>query len=467
MTTTSSIALAGAAAAQLAEMVCTGQTTALAVAEAHLERIAALNPRLCAFELVDPARVRAEAASVDASPNRADLPLAGVPIAIKDNMAATGYPARNGSLASSTAVAEHDDEIVRQVRAAGAVIIGVGRMPELAAWPFTQSRLGISRQPDDPALDPGGSTGGGAVAVATGMAAAALGTDGGGSIRVPAAFCGLVGVKPGRGVLPLPGDLAEHWYGLTQSGFLTRTVADAQLISAVLAGNPLRDSAGERDQTDRPDRPDQQRRRIEAEPGIGVAVSVKIPSPFTKLTPHNLAAVRAAEAILAEAGPRTERREPPYPAMIIPRWMKYWQAGIADDVERLGLAIADLEPRTAQLARKGRTVLRRGGPDRRVAAGWRDTMVRWLTDTATDVVLLPATAGDPLPAGSMIGKGYLRTLIVVGAAIPLTQAWNLSGLPALVVPVRVGGRTVGVQLVGRPGGESTLLSVAAALEAAR
>ena len=152
--------------------------------------------------------------------------------------------------------------------------------------------------------------------------------------------------------------------------------------------------------------------------------------------------------------------------MIIPRWMKYWQAGIADDVERLGLAIADLEPRTAQLARKGRTVLRRGGPDRRVAAGWRDTMVRWLTDTATDVVLLPATAGDPLPAGSMIGKGYLRTLMVVGAAIPLTQAWNLSGLPALVVPVRVGNRTVGVQLVGRPGGESTLLSIAAALEAA-
>ena len=227
-------------------MVRTGQTTALAVAEAHLERIAALNSRLGAFEFVDPARVRAEAASVDASPNRADLPLAGVPIAIKDNMAATGYPARNGSLAPSTAVAEHDDEIVRQVRAAGAVIIGVGRMPELAAWPFTQSRLGISRQPDDPALDPGGSTGGGAVAVATGMAAAALGTDGGGSIRVPAAFCGLVGVKPGRGVLPLPGDLAEHWYGLTQSGFLTRTVADAQLISAVLAGNPLRDSAGGR-----------------------------------------------------------------------------------------------------------------------------------------------------------------------------------------------------------------------------
>jgi Asp-tRNA(Asn)/Glu-tRNA(Gln) amidotransferase A subunit family amidase len=143
------------------------------------------------------------------------------------------------------------------------------------------------------------------------------------------------------------------------------------------------------------------------------------------------------------------------------------QAGIAADVERLGIAAADLEPRTAQLARKGRTVLRRGGPDRRVAAGWRDTMVRWLTQTATDVVLLPATAGDPLPAGSMIGKGYLRTLMVVGAGIPLTQAWNLSGLPALVVPVGVGDRTVGIQLVGRPGGESTLLSVAATLEAAR
>jgi len=458
------MALAGATATQLADMVRTGQTTALAVAEAHLARIASLNPQLGAFESLDPARVRTEAASVDANPNRASLPLAGVPIAIKDNMAATGYPVRNGSPATPTTPAEHDDEIVRRVRAAGAVIIGVGRMPELAAWPFTQSRLGISRHPDDPTLDPGGSTGGGAVAVATGMAAAALGTDGGGSIRVPAAFCGLVGVKPGRGALPLPGDLAEHWYGVTQSGFLTRTVADARLLSAVLTGRPAPNRADERDHMDQPD---EQGRPTDTNRTIGVAVSVKVPSPFAKLAPHNLAAVRAAEAILAEAGTRTERREPPYPAMIIPQWMKYWQAGIAADVERLGLALADLEPRTAQLARKGRTVLRRGGPDRRVAADWRETMVGWLADTATDVVLLPATAGDPLPAGSMIGKGYLRTLMVVGAGIPFTQAWNLSGLPAVVAPVRVGDRTVGVQLVGRPGGESTLLSVAAMLEGTR
>ena len=444
----------------------TGQTTALAVAEAHLERIAALNPRLGAFESIDPARVRAEAASIDASPQRASLPLAGVPVAIKDNMAATGYPVRNGSLSTSSDAAERDDEIVRRIRAAGAVIIGVGRMPELAAWPFTQSRLGISRHPDDPSLDPGGSTGGGAVAVATGMAAAALGTDGGGSIRVPAAFCGLVGVKPGRDVLPLPGDLAEHWYGLTQSGFLTRTVADARLISAALASGPQRKHTDRPDHSEQPDQHDQRGRSAEAARTIAVAVSVKVPSPFAKLEPHNLEAVRTAEAILAGTGVRTEHCEPPYPAMIIPSWMKYWQAGIAADVKRLGLALADLEPRTAQLARKGRTVLRRGGPDRRVAASWRQTMVRWLTDTATDVLVLPATAGDPLPAGSMIGKSYLRTLMVVGAGIPLTQAWNLSGLPAVVVPVHAADRTVGVQLVGRPGGESTLLTVAKVLEAA-
>ena len=187
MTTIDASALTSASAADLAAGVRSHRFSAVEITQAHLARIAALDPDLGAFQCVSPSRALAEARVVDSRADLESLPLAGVPVAIKDNMAATGYPARFGTPATHSRPCRQDDELIRRVRAAGAVIIGVTRMPELAIWPFGQSRLGVTRHPADPRLDPGGSTGGGAVAVATGMAALALGTDGGGSIRIPAA----------------------------------------------------------------------------------------------------------------------------------------------------------------------------------------------------------------------------------------------------------------------------------------
>ncbi len=240
-------------ASGIAAMVHDGRTSAVRVAMAHVARIAERDGELGAFQAHDPDRVLAEAEAVDARADRFALPLAGVPVAVKDNVDVAGYATRYGSAATSTEPARRDDELVRRLRSAGAVVVGKTRMPELAIWGFTHSRLGCTRNPLDPPR-PGGSSGGSATAVAAGMAALALGTDGGGSIRIPAAYCGLVGLKPGRGVLPLPGGADEHWCGLSVAGPLARTAADAELMFDVLAGGSARSD------TDR-------RRRPAARPG--------------------------------------------------------------------------------------------------------------------------------------------------------------------------------------------------------
>ncbi|HZG91071.1 MAG TPA: amidase, partial [Pseudonocardia sp.] len=223
-------------AAGIAAVVHDGRTSAVQVARAHLARIAEHDGELGAFQACDPQRVLAEAGAVDARPDRFALPLAGVPVAVKDNVDVAGYPTRHGSAATPDRPARRDDELVRRLRAAGAVVIGKTRMPELAIWGFTHSALGTTRNPHDPGRDPGGSSGGSAAAVAAGMATLALGTDGGGSIRIPAGYCGVVGLKPGRDVVPLPGGADEHWCGLSVVGPLARTAADAALMFDVLAG---------------------------------------------------------------------------------------------------------------------------------------------------------------------------------------------------------------------------------------
>ena len=152
-----------------------GTTTAVEVARAHLARVAARDGELGAFEAVDAERVLAEAAGVDARPDRFALPLAGVPVAVKDNVPVAGHPTRHGSVAASTAPARRDDELVKRLRRAGAVVVGKTRMPELAVWGFTQSALGVTRNPLNPERDPGGSSGGSAAAVAAGHGRARAG----------------------------------------------------------------------------------------------------------------------------------------------------------------------------------------------------------------------------------------------------------------------------------------------------
>ena len=431
-------------AAQIATAVRDGRTSAVDVVTTHLARIDRHNGTLGALRATRHALALAEAAEVDARPDRDRLPLAGVPVAIKDNIAVAGEQARHGSAATDPAVAQSDDELVARLRRAGAVVVGISAMPELAAWAYTSSTAyGVTRNPWDVSRDPGGSTGGGAVAVATGMAALALGTDGGGSLRVPAAYCGLVGLKPGQGVVPLPGGVAEHWCGLSAAGPIARTAADAALALAVLGGNepaPL--------------------------PHVGrmrIAVSLRCPVPTSRADAHQRAAITLAADRLRALGHEVVEANPPYPPTLVQRWSRRWWAGIALDAEQLGVDENLLEPRTRRMVAKGRRVLRAGGPRPQVATAWRDRASAWFADY--DAVLMPTTATTPPAAGAFDGKGYLATFLAAGKSWPYCQAWNLAGLPALSAPVGLrDGLPLSVQLATRAGRELDLLALAARLQ---
>jgi amidase len=433
-TTISSTALTALA---IADLVRTRKISAIDVTRQHLERIAALDPTFGAFELVRGERALAEAAALDALPNRESLPLAGVPVAIKDNTDVAGEPTRHGSAATSAAPAAADAELVRRLRAAGCIVIGKTRMPELAAWAYTSSAAsGPTRNPWDPSRDPGGSSGGSAVAVATGMAALALGTDGGGSIRVPAAVCGVVGIKPAPSDVPL----REHWFGLTSAGPLARTVSDASAMLDVLRGTPI---------PTEPARP------------LRIAVSWKAPSPLSRVDSHQRKSVEYADRLLRDAGHAVRRAEPPYPALLIPRWTRRWHAGIAQDAA--SLRFDDLEPRTRTMVRKGRRVLALGGPRPAVAAAWHHAALAWFAEC--DVLVSPVIAAPPPLAGWINGKGYLTTLRTAAAGTSHTQAWNLAGFPAMTVPIGVAnGQPQAVQLVAKPGEDALMLQVAVQLE---
>ena len=431
-------------ATELAARVRDGRICAVDVAGAHLDRICARDPDVGAFQAHDPQRVLAEAGGVDARADRFALPLAGVPVAVKDNIDVAGYPTRHGSPATPADPARRDDELVKRLRAAGAVIIGKTRMPELGAWGFTHSALGTTHNPLDETLDPGGSTGGGAAAVAAGMAALAVGTDGGGSVRIPAAYCGLVGLKPGTGVLPLPGGPEHDWYGLVVTGPIARTAADAALLLGVL---------GERSVD------------LDGVPGPArIALSLRPPIPIARLhSRYRAAAIGAAARLRAgPGGAAVTLADPPYPRGLATRWIRRWQAGVAQ--QAAGLALTALEPRTATIVRKGRRVHRFAHPRPATATAWRDRMVSWLDEAGYDLLISPAVAGPAVGAGAAARHGYRRTLLGSALRLPYTQAWNLAGLPAVVAPMLVNGQPVGVQLVGRPGAEALLLATAARLE---
>src|SRR5688572_30479362 len=225
----------GSTAREIARAVRRGDTSATAVVADHLDSIRAYDRIVGAFREVRAAAAIAEAETVDEQPDLGNLALAGVPIAVKENTRVAGLPTWNGSAAARGPVADQDHEVVRRLRGAGAVVVGVTRMPELGLFGLTDDETAITRNPWRTDRTAGGSSGGSAAAVAAGLVPIAHGNDGFGSIRIPAACCGLVGIKPGRGVVPANVG-ASDWFGMIEHGILATTVADAALGFAVLAG---------------------------------------------------------------------------------------------------------------------------------------------------------------------------------------------------------------------------------------
>jgi amidase len=433
-------------AAEIAAAVRKGSRSAREEVEAALARIEAADERLGAFQQLRVFAALREADEVDGRPDRGDLPLAGVPVAVKDNVAVAGEPMRIGSAASDPAPQAADHEVVRRLRAAGAVVVGITRVPELCVWGATDSAYGITRNPWDPGRTPGGSSGGSAAAVAAGTVPLAQANDGMGSIRIPAACCGLVGLKPGYGVVPA--ELGEgSWFGMAENGPLATTVDDAALMLSVLAGRPALAEV----------RP----------PGtLRIAVSTAAPAPLTPVDKHWAAATRETGDLLSGAGHDVVEADPPYGQATILSGLARWVAGTEVDARRL----ADrqrVEPRTARHAAVGRAVLRLGYPKEKGRTEWRRRAARFFE--RVDVLVTPTLAQPPLPARAWRERGWLANLYANARFAPFAAPWNLAGWPAMAVPAGLApdGLPLSVQLVAPPGREARLLAVAAQLEQLR
>ncbi|MER7166518.1 amidase family protein [Micromonospora sp. NPDC000207] len=437
----------GATAKQIARGVRRGDVSATQVVADHLDHVATVDSELAAFRAVRGGEAVTEAEKVDEQDDLANLPLAGVPVAVKENTPVAGLPTWNGSAAVRTSVAEADHEVVRRLRGAGAVILGVTRMPELGLWGSTDDETGSTRNPWDLTRTPGGSSGGAAAAVSAGLVPIAHGNDGLGSIRIPAACCGLVGLKPGRGVVPCQLG-ADDWFGLAEHGMLATTVADAAVGFAILAG----------------------RRPETLVPPQRLRVGVSLRSPVVGVQPDapNRDAVTTAGRLLAAAGHDTLRADPVYPTALGLQGLATWFAAAAVEVQASGVARGSLQRRSRRHIALGDWARRRGYVREADRAAWRDRSIGFFADHGVDLLLTPALAGTPPQADGWSRRSWRSNLLTNVRYAPYAAPWNMAGLPALVVPVgrRPDGLPVAVQLVGPPGSELLLLGVAGQFELA-
>jgi amidase len=436
-----------------------GEVTSRALVEQALARIDATQPTLNAFRIV-----RAEAALAEADAADRELaagvrrPLLGVPVAVKDDMDVAGEPTAfgcRGEFPPATA----DGEAVRRLRAAGAVIVGKTNTCELGQWPFTEGpAFGETRNPWHTGHTPGGSSGGSAAAVAAGLVPAALGSDGAGSVRIPASWTHLIGIKPQRGRIST-WPRGESFHGITVNGTLARTVADAALLLDAASGNHDLD----------PHRP----AAVTAADAVGrdpgrLRVALSLKPPFTAVPARLRPEVRARVVELAEQlaalGHHVEEADPPY-GQIGLAFLPRATAGIAERA----LEVPDftlLDPRTRGAARLGRLL---GGAPLRAARRAEAVLHRRIATffQSYDVILAPTTAAPPPRIGALAGLSGFATDRAMIAACPYAWPWNVLGWPGVNVPAGFvdGGLPVGAQLLGPAGSEPLLVSLAAQLEA--
>jgi amidase len=454
--------LAFAGIARQAELLRDGEVSSRDLTAMYLERIERFDPRLNAFRVVLGERALAEAEAADRRIAAGDVaPLLGVPIAVKDNVNVAGELTTNGTAAYDRRAAI-DSTMFRRLGEAGAVLVGKTNLPELAIWPFTETDAwGATRNPWDTARSPGGSSGGSGAAVAAGLIGAASASDGGGSIRIPAAHCGLFGLKPQRGRISLQPD-ADHWLGLSVAGCLSRRVVDTALWLDVTAGA----EPGDADSPPAPDRPYVE--AAAASPGaLRVAISVSAPRPAAPpiITDEVKAGVARVGRVLESLGHTVGERDPDWGGIgndVTPRYL----GGIAED----GADVRNpkrLERRTRGMIRMGRLlpapVVRRSRSNEGKHA---ERLNRIFEDF--DVLLTPVVGIPPPESGRWAGRGALRTLLSISRAYPCAIAWNYTGQPAASIPLppeSPGDLPLAAQLIAPPNREDLLISLAAQLEA--
>jgi amidase len=350
---------------------------------------------------------------------------------------------------------------VRRLRESGAIIVGKTNAPEIGQWPISDSKtFGIVRNPYNLNHTPGGSSGGSSSAVAAGLVSGAVGSDGGGSVRIPAAWTNLVGIKPGRGRISAH-PVLDYGHGLSTNGPLARTVKDAATLYDALAGDLHPD---ERYQSE--PLPEPLALAADRDPGrLRIAVCLNAPLAFVpnELDPAIKQAVLRIADVLADLGHDVERVKLQY-GPIGATWVARGAAFCSDWAKANAPDISLLDPRTRAAVRAGnvaRPALKAVVAAERPIA----RKVGRVFDRA-DVVLMPTTAQPPLRAGAIDGLGELATNAVISKACPYTFAWNVLGWPGVNVPAGFvqGDLPIGAQLLGRTGDEPQLISLAAQLE---
>jgi amidase len=437
-----------------------GTVTCVELVRRSLNAITASQPTLNCFRVVLTEQALEAAAAADRKRAAGEqLPLLGIPIAVKDDVDVAGVPTAFGT-SGQVPPATADSEVVRRLRAAGAVIVGKTNTCELGQWPFTSGPgFGYTSNPWERGHSPGGSSGGSAAAVAAGLVTAAIGSDGAGSVRIPAAWTHLVGIKPQRGRIST-WPLAEAFNGITVNGVLARTVTDAALLLDAASGNvdgdlhkppPVRvsDYVGQ------------------APGALTIALSTKFPFNVfrARLHPEIRAAVHTVAGRLEDLGHTMVEADPDYSLRMSWHFLSRSTSGLLDWAERLGDGVT-LDPRTVSNLRTGRLLSEAALRKARAHEAETQRRVGWIFNLV-DVVLAPTTAEPPPPLHAYEKRGSLVTDRAMIAACPVTWPWNLLGWPSINVPAGFtsDGLPIGVQLMGPANSEPLLISLAAELEA--
>jgi amidase len=456
-------------AIEQAELVRSGEVSSRELVEASLVAIDRLNDDLNAVVTRCDERALAEADAVQPGDDR---PLAGVPLLVKDLAALTeGVRTTMGMRALEDWAPSHDSATVRRLRGAGAIVVGKTNLPELGILPVSEPlRFGPARNPWDTSRTPGGSSGGSAAAVAAGIVAIAHGNDGGGSIRIPASCCGLVGLKPARGRVSWAPDLSELAAGFATDGVLTRSVRESALGLDIIAGYEPGDPYWA------PDPSGSFVGAVGRDPGkLQVAFIVESPNGVPVHDDCVSATARAAE-LLESLGHDVQQVEIEVDEGYVENFVTVWVAGTANEVNtwsRLAgreLDVDLLEPLTRQMYDMS---LQLSATDYLGALDWLHDYSRRIVSMweGIDVLLTPTLAQPPIEVGGLEpaeGEPPIKMLMNAGEWVPFTPVWNVTGQPAVSLPLHQSeaGLPIGVQLVGPPAGEELLISLAAQVEAA-
>ncbi len=460
--------LASLDATAQAELIRRKEAKPIELVEAAIERIERVNPRLNAVitPMFDEARKSANGPLPDG-------PFKGVPFLLKDLMATyAGVRMAWGSAFMKDAVSDHDSELVVRHKKAGLIVLGKTNTPEFGILPTTEPHFfGPARNPWNTNHSTGGSSGGSAAAVASGMVPFAHGNDGGGSIRIPASCCGLFGLKPTRARNPLGPDIGDVMNGLVVEHGLTHSVRDSAALLDATCGPDVGDPYWA------PPRERPYVQEMGTNPGkLRIAFMTAAVTGST-VHPDCVAAVKDAAKLCTDLGHHVEEAQPEIPGEVVTGvFMVVWSAGIAQNVDGMALingrapAPGELEPLSEALAEMGR---QQNGGKYLIAVTILQKMSRDIQHFFEDydVMLTPTLAEPPLPLGTLESPpdNPLFGIIRSAAYVPFTPICNITGQPAMSVPLywNGDGLPIGSHFIGRFGDEATLFRLAAQLEQAR